>query len=286
MAGTILTSVGLPNPTFRTGQAATPHPRPDRGRRGGTHNAGTDRLGPEPRILTGRIGFRPSRPLASSEHGHPLRRGCWAQMPRSRPPGAALAPRPPGTILRRTAWADPPPAARPGDPAAGTAPRSRRRSSARGRFSAPYGASPSILGRCRRPIPHNRYRQLRGIRPRREGRTAPLPPVPTRRDRARAGITRVRLTTHEARPRTGRDHPPSGSRDGSISGQGDGAAAGAGERSGPSGAARAASRGGTGRVGAGTEGSPNRRPFGSRRRANRCEPPKNGADGPAVRLIQ
>jgi hypothetical protein len=56
------------------------------------------------------------------------------------------------------------------------------------------------------------------------GRTVPHPPVPSRHDRLRAGITRVRLTTHEAQPRPGRDHTASGSRHDSIPRRGHGAA--------------------------------------------------------------
>jgi hypothetical protein len=56
------------------------------------------------------------------------------------------------------------------------------------------------------------------------GRTVPLPPVPSRHDRIRAEIIRVRLMTDEAGPRPGGDHPASGSCDGSIPRRADGAA--------------------------------------------------------------
>jgi hypothetical protein len=75
--------------------------------------------------------------------------------------------------------------------------------------SAPHGASPSILGRCRPPIPHNRYRRPGGFRPRRGSQTVPLPPVPSRRDRVLAGSIRVRdLPAPPPGPRTGTVRSP------------------------------------------------------------------------------
>jgi hypothetical protein len=175
----------------------------------------------------------PSRPNPIRDHPGPTKatgRGCCTRGPSApaRPGGhpvATASPRRARGGVRSGSARDRPATDRPCRPAVHPPTRrSRRGSPTRGLLSAPNGASPSIFGGCRRPIPHNRYGRPCKIRPRRGGRTVPLPPVPTRRDRVRAWITRIRRMTNEARPRPGRDHPASGPRNGSIPRRGDGAA--------------------------------------------------------------
>jgi hypothetical protein len=143
------------------------HARPGSSRR--QPHRGTDRART---VAVGPNGFRRAAEVGVPEvRRH--RRGP-ADTRSRRHPCAPPDPGQPGTVSPPTAPAEPPATDRRGDPAAGMARRSRRGSPAHGRFSAPHGASPSILGRCRRPIPHNRFRRPGGIRPRRGGRAVPL----------------------------------------------------------------------------------------------------------------
>jgi hypothetical protein len=217
LAQTILRSLGLSSSTFRTGRAATPDGPSGRGRRGGTDAAETAGLGSAPRVLTDRIGVRPSRPLASASSVAIPSCGVvgqWCPAPaRRRPRSLRVSPgpsrhRPPGPTGRP-----------PTDPA--IAPRivgSRPVIGAKRRLTVNFGkVSPSYPSQ---PLQTSR----RDPAPKRGPGTSPLPPIPSRRARVRARITRVRVTANEARPRTGRDHPASGSRDSSIARRGDGAA--------------------------------------------------------------
>jgi hypothetical protein len=192
---------------------------------------------------------RPGRPSAPGPLGRPCvswsrdeatGRGCWIRGPpapaRGSPGGhpvATASPCPARGPARSGSARDRPATDRPARPAVHRrAGRSRCEDAAtlapRIAGSRPvFGAKRRLtvnFGKVSPSYPSQPLQTARRDRPRRGGRTVPLPPVPSRRDRVPAGITRARPMTPEARPRTGRGRPASGSRDGSSPRRGDGAA--------------------------------------------------------------